>query len=106
MRDFESRASANSATPAKLCQPKYIKQSPRVFLLLHLERVVPKHRLSNEDFPFMDERKRQILATLAQMDKQFGKGSVLMLGSKAILPVEVISTGSISIDNALGAGGL
>jgi recombination protein RecA len=54
----------------------------------------------------MDERKRQILATLAQMDKQFGKGSVLMLGSKAILPVEVISTGSISIDNALGAGGL
>ena len=53
----------------------------------------------------MDERRRQILATLAQMDKQFGKGSVLMLGSRAALPVEVITTGSISIDNALGAGG-
>ena len=53
----------------------------------------------------MDERKRQILATLAQMDKQFGKGAVLMLGSRAALPVEVISTGSIAIDNALGAGG-
>jgi recombination protein RecA len=53
----------------------------------------------------MDERRRQILATLAQMDKQFGKGSVLMLGSRAALPVEVISTGSIAIDNALGAGG-
>ena len=54
----------------------------------------------------MDERRKQILATLAQMDKQFGKGSVLMLGSKAALPVEVITTGSIAIDSALGAGGL
>jgi recombination protein RecA len=53
----------------------------------------------------MDERRKQILATLAQMDKQFGKGSVLMLGSRAALPVEVITTGSIGIDNALGAGG-
>src|SRR4051812_35597484 len=53
----------------------------------------------------MDERRRHILATLAQMDKQFGKGSVLMLGSRAALPVEVITTGSIGIDNALGAGG-
>jgi recombination protein RecA len=53
----------------------------------------------------MDERRRQILATLTQMDKQFGKGSVLMLGSRATLPVETITTGSISIDSALGAGG-
>src|SRR5437763_7280492 len=53
----------------------------------------------------MDDRRRQVLATLAQMDKQFGKGSVLMLGSRAALPVDVISTGSIAIDNALGAGG-
>ena len=53
----------------------------------------------------MDERRRQVLAALAQMDKQFGKGSVLMLGSRAALPVEVIPTGSIAIDNALGAGG-
>ncbi len=53
----------------------------------------------------MDERSKRILTTLAQMDKQFGKGSVLMLGSRAALPVEVISTGSIGIDNALGAGG-
>jgi recombination protein RecA len=54
----------------------------------------------------MDERRKQIIATLAQMDKQFGKGSVLLLGSRAALPVEVISTGSISVDNALGTGGL
>ena len=54
----------------------------------------------------MDDRRKQILATLAQMDKQFGKGSVLMLGSRATLPVEVISTGSVAVDSALGAGGL
>src|SRR5437588_4980319 len=53
----------------------------------------------------MDDRSKQILAAIAQMDKQFGKGSVLMLGSRAALPVEVIPTGSISIDNALGVGG-
>ena len=53
----------------------------------------------------MDERRRQILTTLAQMDKQFGKGSVLMLGSRAALPVDVIPTGSIGVDNVLGAGG-
>ncbi len=53
----------------------------------------------------MDERRQQILATLAQMDKQFGKGQVLMLGSRASLPVEVITSGSVAVDNALGAGG-
>ena len=53
----------------------------------------------------MDDRRKQILAALAQMDKQFGKGSVLMLGSRAAVPVETITTGSISIDSALGAGG-
>ncbi len=54
----------------------------------------------------MDERRKQIIATLAQMDKQFGKGSVMMLGSSAALPVEVISSGSVAIDVALGTGGL
>jgi len=53
----------------------------------------------------VDDRQRQILNTLIQMDKQFGKGSVLMLGSRAAAPVTVISTGSISIDAALGVGG-
>ena len=41
-------------------------------------------------------------AALAQMDKQFGKGSVLRLGSRNVLPVAVISSGSISLDAALG----
>jgi len=39
------------------------------------------------------------------MDKQFGKGSVLRLGSRTVLPVTVIPSGSISLDSALGVGG-
>src|SRR6202163_46209 len=53
------------------------------------------------------ERARALELTLAQIEKQFGKGSILRLGSKdAIVPVAVISTGSISLDAALGTGGL
>src|SRR5215468_2189928 len=51
------------------------------------------------------ERNRLIMQTVVQMDKQFGKGAVLELGSRNALPVTVISTGSISVDAALGVGG-
>jgi len=57
----------------------------------------------------MDERERSraLELALSQIEKQFGKGSILRLGSKdAIVPVAVISTGSISLDAALGVGGL
>ena len=51
------------------------------------------------------ERARLIMQTLLQMEKQFGKGSVLQLGSRSVQQVSVISTGSISLDAALGVGG-
>ena len=51
------------------------------------------------------ERARIIQQTLVQLDKQFGKGTVLALGSRNALPVTVISSGSISVDAALGVGG-
>jgi recombination protein RecA len=51
------------------------------------------------------ERTRAILQAMVQMDKQFGKGAVLQLGSRNVLPVKVISSGSISVDAALGVGG-
>ena len=51
------------------------------------------------------ERRRAIDQALVQMDKQFGKGAILRLGSKTVVPVAVISSGSISLDNALGVGG-
>ncbi|HLG98475.1 MAG TPA: recombinase RecA [Bryobacteraceae bacterium] len=50
-------------------------------------------------------RQRAIDAALSQMDKQFGKGTVLRLGSRNVLPVSVVSSGSISVDCALGVGG-
>src|SRR3982750_103502 len=53
------------------------------------------------------ERGRTLTLTLGQIEKQFGKGSILRLGAKeAIVPVSAISTGSISLDYALGVGGL
>jgi recombination protein RecA len=51
------------------------------------------------------ERARALGATLTQIEKQFGKGSVIRLGSQAVLAVPAISTGSISVDCATGIGG-
>ena len=53
-----------------------------------------------------EERRRAIQSALVQMDKQFGKGAVLLLGSRNAVPVTTISTGSLAVDNALGVGGL
>ena len=53
------------------------------------------------------ERNKALDNAVGQIEKQFGKGSIMRLGQRgAIAPVEVISTGSISIDYALGIGGL
>ncbi|MCC6858652.1 MAG: recombinase RecA [Bryobacterales bacterium] len=51
------------------------------------------------------ERRRAIDLALCQMEKQFGKGSVLRLGSQTVVSVPAIPTGSISLDAALGIGG-
>src|SRR5690242_1441660 len=51
------------------------------------------------------ERSRALGATLTQIEKQFGKGSVIRLGGQAVQAVPAISTGSISVDFALGIGG-
>ena len=55
----------------------------------------------------MNERERQhaIDVTLTQLEKQFGRGSILRLGSRNVIPVTVIRSGSISLDAALGVGG-
>src|SRR5260370_20802494 len=51
------------------------------------------------------ERARVLGATLSQIEKQFGKGSVIRLGGQPVQAVPAISTGSISVDFALGIGG-
>ena len=52
------------------------------------------------------ERDKAIEMAVGQIEKQFGKGAIMRLGQSAITSVPRISTGSISIDNALGIGGV
>ncbi len=52
------------------------------------------------------DREKALEAALAQIDKQYGKGSVMRLGDDVRAPVETIPTGSIALDVALGIGGL
>jgi recombination protein RecA len=56
--------------------------------------------------PSAADREKSLETALAQIDRQFGKGSVMRLGSDDRAPVEVIPTGSIALDVALGIGGL
>ena len=52
-----------------------------------------------------NSRKKALEAAMAQIDKQFGKGSAMMLGQRPVVDVDVISTGSLNLDLALGVGG-
>jgi recombination protein RecA len=52
------------------------------------------------------DRDKALEAALLQIERQFGKGTVMRLGEEARVPVEVIPTGSIALDVALGIGGL
>lgn len=54
----------------------------------------------------MDDRKKALQAALSQIERQFGKGSLMRLGDDASHDIEVISTGSLGLDMALGVGGL
>ncbi|KMK92215.1 recombinase RecA [Aeromonas dhakensis] len=55
----------------------------------------------------MDQNKQKALAAaLGQIEKQFGKGSIMRLGDSKTMDIEAISTGSLSLDVALGIGGL
>jgi recombination protein RecA len=56
--------------------------------------------------PMDENKKRALTAALSQIEKQFGKGSVMRMGDRVIEAVEVIPTGSLMLDIALGIGGL
>lgn len=59
--------------------------------------------ISSED---QDARKKALEAAMSQIEKQFGKGSVMRLGDQQTTDIEVVPTGAISLDIALGVGGL
>jgi recombination protein RecA len=52
------------------------------------------------------DREKALTLALSQIDKQFGKGSVMRLGERPVAQMQVIPTGSIALDVALGVGGL
>ncbi|QOG12268.1 recombinase RecA [Arcobacter sp. FWKO B] len=53
-----------------------------------------------------EEQKKSLELALKQIDKTFGKGTMIRLGDKEVIPVETISTGSLGLDLALGVGGV
>src|SRR5579883_2376632 len=54
----------------------------------------------------MENKNKALDAALAQIERAFGKGSIMKLGSREALQIEAISTGSLGLDIALGIGGL
>ena len=52
------------------------------------------------------DRQKALDAALAQIDRAFGKGSAMKLGSREKIEIETVSTGSLGLDIALGVGGL
>ncbi len=58
------------------------------------------------DFLMSDNKQKALSAALGQIERQFGKGSIMKLGDNSALDIESISTGSLSLDIALGIGGL
>ena len=53
-----------------------------------------------------DNKSKALTAAVGQIEKQFGKGAIMRLGDNQAMDIESISTGSLSIDIALGIGGL
>jgi recombination protein RecA len=88
-------------------------RNPHSYALERLRGTAPQkfsqRRLSMRqgELYMADERSRALDLALSQIEKQFGKGSIMRLGAKGpIVPIAVISTGSISFDAALGVGGV
>lgn len=53
-----------------------------------------------------DNKKKALDAALSQIERQFGKGAIMKMGEGAKLDIDTVSTGSLGLDIALGAGGL
>ena len=60
----------------------------------------------NVEVDELDVRKKSLEVTFAQIHKQYGKGSVMLLGDAPVADIKAISTGSLLIDEAIGVGGL
>ena len=68
--------------------------------------IAGKDRASANGKPLGEDKDKAIGLALAQIERQFGKGAIMRLGESAAMDVDVISTGAISLDAALGVGGV
>jgi recombination protein RecA len=59
-----------------------------------------------EDLTMDDNKRRALASALGQIEKQFGKGAVMRMGDRTAEAIDVVSTGSLGLDIALGVGGL
>lgn len=62
-------------------------------------------KTENQEQPINKEKQKALNLTLDKIEKTFGKGTIMKLGDNAIVDIPVISSGSISLDKALGVGG-
>src|SRR3954470_14404740 len=90
-----STASSNCTHPANMRQRKEIKMT-----------AVTQLRPEGKNDMNASDKQKALDAALSQIEKAFGKGSIMQLGSNVHQEVEVISTGSLGLDIALGIGGL
>lgn len=70
------------------------------------KKVLAKAQAPKEESAHATEREKALELALAQIEKQFGKGSIMKLGGEARVNVETIPTGALTLDIALGVGGL
>jgi len=61
---------------------------------------------NNQEEKKMDDRNKALEMAMSQIEKQFGQGSVMKMGEKATMSIEAVPTGALSLDLALGIGGL
>ena len=64
-----------------------------------------KKEMENEATSIQSEKLKALQAAMAKIEKDFGKGSIMKLGDEKVENVEVIPTGSIALNVALGVGG-
>tara|TARA_Y100001970_G_scaffold77638_1_gene98655 strand:- start:308 stop:1435 length:1128 start_codon:yes stop_codon:yes gene_type:complete len=81
---------------------RFVKKKGYKMTKNNLKVVKPDNKREQE----LKEKNKSLEAAISQIDQNFGKGSVMRLGQQEALDVEAISTGSLSLDLALGIGGL
>src|SRR3954447_23050282 len=80
------------------CRFRYGRGTNRRVPMSAMLKVVEKEGMENKN--------KALDAALAQIERAFGKGSIMKLGQREALEIESISTGSLGLDIALGIGGL